>query len=250
MFFTTAENAHFKVLSAVVKLRIRRRTNSTTKGDDAMATSMLASDVEMTDGQIDDLVNKLRDAARKHRDEVSKDHAQEALRSENIGMRLFATFRALVNELSKQIVHVVSVNRARSPREALKASGRKLYVTDSVVDAMPRGTGDKVRLVYFKPDPSAYKNGWLSCDALAKEYKKRGLVPDPQAQIDDNATNPEFADTTPNGCQWVEADGNFCYATFDRWFDERNVFVYRYDDGWDDFWSFSGVPQESLPSGT
>ena len=113
-----------------------------------MATSMLASEMEMTDGQIDDLANKLRDAARKHRDEVSKDHAQEALRSENIGMRLFATFRALVEELSKQIVHVVSVNRARSPRATLKASGRKLYVTDSVVDAMPRLTGDKVRLVY------------------------------------------------------------------------------------------------------
>ena len=215
-----------------------------------MATSMLASEMEMTDGQIDDLANKLRDAARKHRDEVSKDHAQEALRSENIGMRLFATFRALVEELSKQIVHVVSVNRARSPRAALKASGRKLYVTDSVVDAMPRLTGDKVRLVYFKPDPSAYKNGLLSCDRLAKEDEKSGLVPDPPAPIDDNAANPKFADTTPNGCQWIDADGNYCYATFIRWVDGRIVRVNRCDSDWRDGLSFAGVPQESLPSGT
>jgi len=211
---------------------------------------MLASEMEMTDGQIDDLANKLRDAARKHRDEVNKDHAQEALRSENIGMRLFATFRALVDELSKQIVHVVNVNRVRSPRAALKASGRKLYVTDSAVDAIPCGTRDKVRLVYFKCDPSAYKNGRLSCDALTKEYEKRGLVPDPQAQIDDNTANPEFADTTPNGCQWVDTDGNYCYATFLRWDDERYVDVDRLDDDWRGCWSFAGVPQESLPSGS
>ena len=196
----------------------------------------------MSDGQIDDLANKLRDAARKHRGEIGKDPAQAALRSDNVGMMLFVTFRSLAEEISKQIVHIVAVNRKRTPKAALNASGRNLYVTDEVVKAMPRGTGNKVRIVYFKPDSSAYKNGWLSCEALDAEYKKRGLIPDPQAQIDDNAANPEFADKTPNACQWKDEDGNWCCATFGRWNVERSVGVSRNGYDWDDFWSFAGVP--------
>ena len=211
-----------------------------------MGDAMLASG--MTDGQIENLANKLRDAARKHRDEVEKDPAQEALRSDNIGMMLFVAFRNLAEELSKRIVHIVAVNRSRSPREALKASGRKLYVNDAVVDSMPRGTGDKAKLVYFKPDASVYKNGLLSCDALAEEYKKRGLVSDPQAQIDDNAANLEFADTTPNAWQWVDSNGNYCCATFSRWDGGRDVDVARHDGGWLDDWTFAGVPQVSSAS--
>lgn len=211
-----------------------------------MAKTMLASG--MTDGQIDDLANKVRDAARKHRDEIEKNPVQEALRSDNVGMLLFAAFRKLAEEVTKRIVHVVTVNRKRSPYDALKASGRKLYVDDTVVESMPRGKANKVRLVYFKPDLSTYKDGWLSCAALHDEYKKRGLIPDPQAQIDDNAEKPEFADTTPNACQWIDKDGKYCYAAFDRWGDERRVHVDRDDGGWGDDWSFAGVPQESSAS--
>ena len=69
-----------------------------------MTKIMLASG--MTDGQIDDLANKVRDAARTHRDEIEKDPAQEGLRSENIGIRLFAEFRRIVEEISKRIVHI------------------------------------------------------------------------------------------------------------------------------------------------
>lgn len=42
--------------------------------------------------------------------------------------------------------------------------------------------------------------------------------------------------------QWKDADGKWCYATFYRWFGKRFVNVYRYDYGWDDDWSFVGVP--------
>jgi hypothetical protein len=34
-----------------------------------------------------------------------------------------------------------------------------------------------------------------------------------------------------------------CYATFNRWNDERNVNVNRNDNDWDDDWSFAGVPK-------
>lgn len=214
-----------------------------------MAETMIASVNEtMTDGQLDDLAAKLRVAARKHRDEFPRDAAQEALGMPNLGMHLLAAFRKLVEDISKQVIRIVTVDRARSPMMALKASGRKLYLNDNVVNAIPRRTGEKARLVYFKPGPECYKNGWLSCDALAAEYARRGLSPDPQAQIDDNAANPEFADTTPNACQWVDADGNYCYATCSRWLVERYVYVYRGDDDWNDDWWFAGVPQESSAS--
>lgn len=212
-----------------------------------MTEIMLASDTGMSDGQIDDLANKVRDAARNHRDEFDKDAAQEALRNPDIGMQLLAVFRKLVEDIRRQVVHIaiVAVNRSRTPWQALYACGRKLYVNDAVVDAMPRGTGEKVRLVYFKPDPSAYKKDWLLCDALDAEYKKRGLVPDPQAQIDDNAANPEFADATPNACQWKDGDGNYCCAMLIRWSDERRVYIRRIDDVWGGRWTFAGVTQES-----
>lgn len=173
--------------------------------------------------------------------------AQEVL--ERKGAEFVATcvaaFRALVEEITQRIVHIVMVNRRRSPQDALKATGRKLYVTDSVAAAMPRGTDVRVKLVYFKPGPEAYKNGLLSCAALAEEYKKNSLKPDPQAQIEDNAANPEFADEHPNACQWKDEDGNFCYVAFNRWNDERFVSVNRNDNDWNDNWVFAGVPKLS-----
>ena len=36
-----------------------------------------------------------------------------------------------------------------------------------------------------------------------------------------------------------------CYATFNRWNDERNVNVNRNDNDWNDDWSFAGVPKHS-----
>lgn len=34
---------------------------------------------------------------------------------------------------------------------------------------------------------------------------------------------------------------HICYATFNRWNDERNVNVNRNDNDWNDNWSFAGV---------
>ena len=38
---------------------------------------------------------------------------------------------------------------------------------------------------------------------------------------------------------------HICYATFNRWNDERNVNVNRNDNDWNDKWSFGGVPKLS-----
>lgn len=191
-------------------------------------------------------VGKLQEllGARLRKSGLLKESVQQVLATQGdaVADEMVAAIRKRVEAISGLIIRIIKVNRARSPQEVLKACGRTLYVNDAVVDGMPRGKGNKAKLVYFKPNPSVYKNGWISCATLAEEYKKRGLVPDPQAQIQDNTANPEFADTTPNACQWVDADGKYCYAAFFRWSGGRYVVVNRYGDGWRDDWTFAGVP--------
>ena len=213
-------------------------------------TEIMTASVEgdITDGQLASAENQLSDAIRKHGSEIPKDVFQKVLGVPNLGMQLFAVIRKLAEEISKQIVHIVEVNRDRSLLDTLKACGRKLYVDERVLATAPRGTGNKVKMTYFELDSSEYENGAPTCAALDRAYKKRGLKPDLQAQTDDNAANPELADTKPNACQWVDADGNYCYATFYRWFDERRVRVYRHVLDWFDKWSFGGVPDESSAS--
>lgn len=223
------------------------RIRGSLKRGDTMAQPMTASNEAMTIGQVETLVDQLRAAARKHGSELPRAAAQQALGTPNLGVRMFAVFREVVEQITKQIVRIVRVDRSRSPHEALKASGRKLYLNDEVVTAMPRGEGDEVKLVYFQPRPEAYdKNGWLSSAVLEAEYAYNGLEADPLAQIaDNNVANPDCADARPNACQWKDKDGNYCYAAFDRFDDERNVLVYRYDYGWNDPWVFAGVRKSS-----
>lgn len=150
--------------------------------------------------------------------------------------------RRRVEAISNTIVRHVKVNRNRTPQKMLDATGRKQYVTSNVVKAMPHGEGDEVDVYFFKPDSSAYnKNGWISDNNLKKEFELRGLKPDPYAVAAVNEADPAFADEHPNGVHWKDADGNWCYATFDRWDGERSVSVDRDDDDWDDCWSFGGV---------
>lgn len=205
-----------------------------------MAKTMTASD-EMTDGQIENVVGKLRDAMRKHRSEITLDVAQQVLGVENLGMMMFTPFRERAEAVSNFIVRTAKVNRNRSQQEAIEATGRAQYTDRKVVDAMPKGEGDEVEVVFFKPDLSK-RNGFISDDDLEKEFDLRGLKPaDPISVAAVNEADPAFADEKPHGTHWKDAKGNWCCATFSRWDDEREVHVYRDGDGWDDFWWFAGV---------
>jgi hypothetical protein len=85
-------------------------------------------------------------------------------------------------------------------------------------------------------------NRYVSDADLDKEYELRGLKPaDPYSLAAVNEDDPAFADDHPNGTHWKDGDGNWCYAVFRRWFDERDVFVSRDGNGWDDGWWFAGL---------
>jgi len=205
-----------------------------------MTEIMIAS--EMNDDQIDTAVAQLRAAMRKHRKEISKDTAQHVLGTENLGMRMFAVFRGLAEAVSAFIVRLVPVNRDRTPQEALNATGRKQYTDQKVVDAMPRGKGKDAQVIFFKPRPEAFTNGYITDEALEKEYAFLGLTPaDSYSLCAVNEADPVFADEHPNATHWKDADGKWCFATFHRWNGGRKVYVNRHDYDWRVDWLFAGL---------
>ena len=198
---------------------------------------------EMTDGQIENAVNKLRDAMQKHRSEIASDAAQRVLGFENLGMMMYTPFRECAKAVSDFIVRNVKVNRSRSQQEALDATGRTQYTDRTVVDSMPKGDGDEVKVFIFKPEPWEYtRPNFISDDDLEKCFERRHLKPaDPVSVAAVNEDDPALADEKPHGTHWKNADGDWCCATFHRWYDGREVNVSRYDGGWDDDWWFAGV---------
>lgn len=202
-----------------------------------MAKTMTPS---MTDGQIDKAVEKMtagfRKKLRDHGDKLPSDAVQTVLGQKDFIPALFAEFRKRVEAVSNMIVRTVKVNRARSPQEALDATGRKQYTDKSVVKTMPKGEGDETKVVFFKVGRS------VSDDDLEKEYELRGLVPvDAHSLCAVNENDQAFADKHPNGTHWKDSSGNWCFAYFYRWDGERRVRVFRYDGGWGDGWWFAGV---------
>ena len=213
-----------------------------------MAETMSAS---MSKGQARDLGKKVFEAALAHLAEVGHEAAQQALGYPNIGTIMFAKFKEVGAQLAGQVVRLVrGINRSRPPEQVLTDTGRKVYSNPAVVARMPRGTKSSARLHIFEVDKSKYKSGVLTCADLAEEYRQRSLRADVEALAGYLKKNPAAADEKGLACQWVDKDGNYCCATFGRWRGERDVLVYRIDGDWDGVWSFAGVPQESLPSGT
>ncbi len=197
----------------------------------------------MTDGQIENAINKLRDAMRKHRSEISSDVAQQVLGTENLGMMMFTSFRERAELVANLIIRKVTVNRNRTPEEALSATGRKQYVNDDVVAGMPKGEGDEAEVVFFKPEPWEYtKPGLMSDEDLEKALDRRGLKPaDPYSVCAVNEADKAFADEHPNATHWKDSSGKWCFATFYLWFDGRRMNVRRRGNDWDDRWWFAGV---------
>lgn len=196
---------------------------------------------EMTDGQIENAVNKLRDAMRKHRSSITSDVAQQVLGVENLGMMMFSPFREHAEAVSNLIVRKVPVNRNRTQQEAIEAAGRVQHTDRNVLDSMPKGEGNEAEVVFFKPDLSQ-RNGFISDDDLEKEFELRGLKPaDPISVAAVNEADPAFAGEKPHGTHWKDAKGNWCYAAFCCWDDERGVHVFRFDSGWGNGWWFAGV---------
>ncbi len=210
----------------------KEKIEMTNEKDDAVDTTTPST----TTGQIDKAVANYRALLEKHAKEFSTEAVQTVLGQPELASEQLAVFRKRVEVISNMIVRTVEVDRNQSPKEALDATGRVQYTSDSVVAEMPRGEGEETQVRFFKVSRQ------ISCADLEKEYELRGLKPDPMAQAKVNQDDPAFADTHPNGCQWKNKAGKYCFADFRRWNgDERNVVVSQRDRDWDDRWWFGGV---------
>jgi len=198
-----------------------------------MAKTMTAS---MTDGQIENVVDKFRAVVRKHRGEFNSEAVQQVLGLENLGMELLAPFRKHVEAMSNVIVHCVKVDRTRTPQQVLDATGREQYTARDVVAGMPRGEGEEAEVVFFN------LGRYVSDEGLRDEYTARGLKPaDTYSLAKVNEDDASFADTHPNSTHWRDANGKRCFAAFHRRYGWRYVRVYRRDDGWHGDWWFAGL---------
>lgn len=203
-----------------------------------MVKTMTPSATTITSGQVGKLCDLLTAALRKSG--LPSEPVQQVLESQGDSLisEFVAAVRRRVEAVSDLIVRRVEVNRVRAPHKALKATGRRQYITEDVVVAMPRGEGEEAEVCFFK------LGRYVSDDKLAEEYELRGLNPaDPYSLAAVNEDDPTFADEHPNSTHWKDADGKWCYAAFNRWHAERNVnvHVHRRDHDWDDAWWFAGL---------
>ena len=202
-----------------------------------MAQTMTPS---ITDEQIDKVLATFRAALTKKRTEFGSEASQLAMGTDNLGMRLLAPFRELVEANSTIIVRKVFVP-ARSFPDALEATGRKQYVTNEVATAVLSETEGVEREVIFAKIPASwYNNGYITCKRFDEFMDSIEIEPDPHGVAAVNESDPDFADEHPHGTQWKDAGGNYCCAAFSRWDDERRVFVGRDDSGWNDGWWVAG----------
>ncbi|OGY64581.1 MAG: hypothetical protein A3B92_00400 [Candidatus Harrisonbacteria bacterium RIFCSPHIGHO2_02_FULL_42_16] len=139
--------------------------------------------------------------------------------------------------MAETITRIVRVNRIRSPQEALNATGRNQYVNPDVINAMPKGEGEKTKVVFFS------LGHWVSDEDLEREYEARGLKPvDPYSLAAVNEADPAFADSHPNSTHWKDSNGQWCYTVFCHWIaGGRRVNVNRIGVGWRGGWWFGGL---------
>lgn len=215
---------------------------SSSKEDDAM-TKIMTPSVEMTEGQIDKVVELYRAMLRKHRSELGAESVQQVIGQPEFVGEMVGVLRKRAEAVSNLIVRRVKVDYTKTPQQMLDATGRRQYVDSDVVKAMPKGEGDEGDVFFFKPRPGSYdRNGLISDDNLEKEFEFHGLKPcDPYKLSQVNADDQAFADERPNATHWQDENGNWCYAAFSRWLGGRKVDVYRFDIDWYGRWWFAGL---------
>lgn len=202
---------------------------SITKTDDAMEP--VTPSKTTTSGQIDQAVARYRTLLEKHSREFDSATVQVVLGQPEFASEQFEVFRRRVEELSEMIVRRVKVPRGSSPQEVLNLNGdRPQYTTERVVEEMPRVEWEEVEVCFFPIKRT------MTCDQFQEALALRGLVPDPYAQSVVNAEDPAFADKQPNGTQWKNGRGEYCYAAFRRWGGERRLRVDQRSFDWNDGW--------------
>lgn len=122
----------------------------------------------------------------------------------------------------------------------------KFYGDEAILKTAPKVKG-KYILELFKVGK------YVSDDELEKEYSIRGLIPSDIESIYDYDLDEAILEDEAIldkkyyiGTHWKDADDKWCYASFDRCYDERYVFVDRSDRDWGGVWWFAGLRKSDL----
>jgi uncharacterized protein YqgV (UPF0045/DUF77 family) len=188
-----------------------------------------------TEGQINKAVANYRALLEKHSRGFDSGAVQTVLGQSEFADEVFAIFRKRVEAVSNMIVRRAHVNRNRTHQQAIDATGRVQHVNSEVLATAPKGEGEEVDVYFFDLDYDP------TVDELDREMEIRSLKPDVDALSAINEADQVFADERPNVTQWRDANGKACYVIFDRWVDERRVYVGRRDYGWGRGYRFAGV---------
>jgi hypothetical protein len=202
-----------------------------------MKKIMTPSDKTMTGPQIDKAVANYRAMLEKFAPQFDADAVQTVLGQSDFADAQLSIFRTRVEAVSEMIIRHVKVDRTKTPQQMIAALGRTPYVTDAILETMPRGEGEEVDVVFFPLKRYVPTTEWLA------ELELRGLKPDHYAQLQANVDDKAFADEHPNGSQWgLDEKGNASFVAVDRWRGgRRDVNVSRNDSDWSDHWWGCGV---------
>jgi hypothetical protein len=149
---------------------------------------------------------------------------------------LVTALRTAVEAIGAMFSRRVTVDQTRSAQAALDATGRTQYTNAKIVAVMPRPQSSEEEVFFFR------LGRYVTDDELANEYALRGLkATSPYSLAAVNEADPAFADEHPNATHFKDAKGNWCFATFDRWDDKRDLHVGRDARAWSDDWWFAGV---------
>lgn len=173
---------------------------------------------------------------RKQCAEYPNEPVQQVLGQPELVGDMVGVFQRRVEAISNLVMRRAKVDRTQTPEQVLEATKRRPYVDAKVVKTMPKGEGEEVAVYFFT------LGRYVGDADLDKEYELRGLKPaDPYTLAQVNTDDPALADNRPNGTHWQNAEGKWCFATFRRWYGERDVYVSVRGYEWDVRWWFAGV---------
>jgi len=133
----------------------------------------------------------------------------------------------------------VTVDRTKSGFVALEGLERELIVNKQVLETMPVGVGDEVKLLLSLPSQVTLSNAEV-CQELTW-YKR--VSADPYTLLAFNRQHPQFADDYPHWTQWKNAAGIWCVMVFNIGLisRKRELRIAKNDYGWNHAGLLAGV---------